>query len=95
MIATINGPIMTFIPKDKVDTTFWDITNNFSHNIKKDIKLKIGDYVLIQILNKRINQNDVQIKTIGKLLDLAEDKDIQEFFGQINEEQQDNNNFII
>ncbi len=99
LIATINGPIMTFIPKDKVDSTYWDITNNFTHKNKKDIKLKIGDYVLIQILNKRINQNDVQIKTIGKLLDLAEDKDIKEFFGQINEEQIDNtredNNFII
>jgi DNA-directed RNA polymerase subunit E'/Rpb7 len=99
LIATINGPIMTFIPKDKVDSTYWDITNNFTHKIKKDIKLKIGDYVLIQIINKRINQNDVQIKTIGKLLDLAEEKDIKEYFGHINEDQLDNtqedNNFVI
>jgi DNA-directed RNA polymerase subunit E'/Rpb7 len=97
LVATVNGPIMTFIPKDNVDNNYWDVSDNYSHKQIKNTKLKVGDYVLIQILNKRINQNDVQIKTIGKLLDFAEEKDIKEYFGYKDENIENNNesNFII
>jgi DNA-directed RNA polymerase subunit E'/Rpb7 len=80
LVATINGPIMTFIPKYYIDTNTWDINTNFKHKTK-NTKLEIGNYVLVQIINKRINQNDYQIKTIGKLIDYADEKDVKEQFG--------------
>ena len=94
LVATINGPIMTFIPRDNVETTIWDITDNYQHKQHKNIKLKIGDLVLIQIINKRINKNDLQIKTIGKLLDLANEEQIKTFYNSNNIVEQESN-FII
>jgi DNA-directed RNA polymerase subunit E'/Rpb7 len=81
LVVAINGPIMIFIPQDNIDTTYWNPVNNFSHRIKKNTKLEIGNYVCIKILNKRINKGDTQIKTIGKLLDLATEKEVDLFFG--------------
>lgn len=94
LVATINGPIMTFIPRDNVDSTIWDIIDNYQHKHKKDIKLKIGDFVLIQIVNKRINKNDLQIKSIGKLLDLATEEQIKKYFNT-NDISEQESNFII
>ena len=85
---------MTFIPRDNVDTSIWDITDNYQHKQHKNIKLKIGDFVLIQIINKRINKNDLQIKTIGKLLDLANEEQIKTFYNSNNIIEQESN-FII
>ena len=96
LIVTINGPIFSFIPKDNIDIQYWTVDETYTYKLKPDIKLKIGDYVLVQIINKRINQNDVQIKTIGKLLDFANDKDVKEYFGYKEEESINvDDNFII
>jgi DNA-directed RNA polymerase subunit E'/Rpb7 len=81
LVVAINGPIMMFIPQDNIDTTYWNSVDNFSHTIKKNTKLEIGNYVCVKILNKRINKGDTQIKTIGKLLDLATEKEVDSFFG--------------
>ena len=88
---------MTFIPKENIDTSFWNVIDNFTYNIDPNIKLKIGDFVLVQITNKRINTGDTQIKTIGKLLDIATEDQINDFFiKNINEETiQDQSNFIL
>ena len=59
--------------------------DNFTHK-DKNIKLNIGDYVCIQIINKRINQYDTQIKTIGKLLELPTTKQVEKYFGTIIDE---------
>ena len=37
------------------------------HTVVK-INLKVNDFVKVEILNKRINNGDYQIKVIGKLL---------------------------
>lgn len=82
LIVAINGPIMIFIPRDNIDSTYWiNNIDNFIYKKKVDIKLNIGDYACIQIVNKRINQYDTQIKTIGKLLDLSTPTQIEQFFG--------------
>jgi DNA-directed RNA polymerase subunit E'/Rpb7 len=80
LVVAINGPIMIFIPKENIDTNLWDIPEGYlnKHNKKK---LLAGDYVQIQIVDKRINQNDSQIKTIGKLLDYATPEDVELYFG--------------
>ena len=102
LIITINGPIMNFIPRDHIDTVYWDILDNFKYKLNDNRKLKIEDYVLVQIINKRINKNDVQIKTICKLLDFANENQIKDYFENNNSltsvntnEYIDQTNFII
>ena len=102
LVITINGPIMNFIPRDNIDTSIWDVLENFKHKNKENEKLKIGDYVLVQILNKRINSRDTQIKTICKLLDFASEEQVKDYFINNNDEfinvntnEEDQTNFII
>jgi DNA-directed RNA polymerase subunit E'/Rpb7 len=94
LVFASNGPIMIFIPRTNIDTNIWNISDNFSHKDKKNVKLNIGDYVYIQIINKRINNHDTQIKTIGKLLDIASEDDITTYFGTKIIEETNETNFI-
>ena len=80
LIVAINGPIMFFIPKENIDTDIWNIPDGYSNKISKK-KIIIGDYVKIQVIDKRINQNDSQIKSIGKLLDFPTKEEINIYFG--------------
>jgi len=106
LVVAINGPIMFFLPKEHVDTNIWDIPDGYMNkNAKK--KLTTGDYVKIQIIEKRINRNDSQIKSIGKLLDFASPEEVEKYFGNkvvleksaqsetSIEEETKENNFII
>ena len=102
LVVVINGPILTFIPRDNIDPKYWDVSNNFKNKKKENTKLNIGDYVLVQIINKRINSGDNQIKTMGKLLDFATDEQIKDYFETSKEEitsvdtnEEDQSNFII
>lgn len=104
LILAVNGPIMIFIPKDNVDSNVWDISDKFLH-LKDKTNLKLNNYIKVEIVNKRINQGDHQIKVISKLLDYATDEEINSYFGSIittedqEQEQEDSgqeeNNFII
>lgn len=104
LVVAVNGPIMIFIPKENIDTNIWDISEGYLHKSLKGRKLLSGDNVKIQILDKRINQNDSQIKAMGKLLDIASIDEVNTYFGNRlssdkPEELVDNNNtesnFII
>jgi DNA-directed RNA polymerase subunit E'/Rpb7 len=87
LIVAINGPIMIFIPRENIDPKYWiNNIDNFIHKEKSNIKLNIGDYVCVQIINKRINQFDTQIKTIGKLLDLPTNKQVEKYFETVIDE---------
>jgi len=78
LIVCKNGPITIFIPKDNIDSGIWNIPN-FT-NIKTDKKLERYDRVKILILTKRKNQNDNQIITIGRLLDIPTKQEINDFY---------------
>jgi DNA-directed RNA polymerase subunit E'/Rpb7 len=80
LVVAINGPIMIFIPKDNVDTNIWEIPDGYL-NKKTNTKLISSDYIKIQIIDKRINQYDSQIKAIGRLLDLASPEEIEKYYG--------------
>jgi DNA-directed RNA polymerase subunit E'/Rpb7 len=80
LVVAINGPIMFFIPKDNVDTNIWDIPDGYMNKTKKR-KLMANDFIKIQVVDKRINQNDSQIKAIGKLLDFATPEEVDKYFG--------------
>lgn len=80
LVVAINGPIMFFLPKEHVDTNTWDIPDGYMNKTAKK-KLSTGDYVKIQIIEKRINRNDSQIKSIGRLLDFASSEEVEKYFG--------------
>ncbi len=95
LIIAINGPIFIFIPKENVDGEIWNIDDFIEKKSNK--KLSINSFVKIKILNKRVNQNDHQIKSIGYLLDHADDDEIKKYYGNITdlEEEDEESNFII
>jgi DNA-directed RNA polymerase subunit E'/Rpb7 len=80
LIVATNGPLMIFIPKENIDTNIWDIPDNYI-NKKTKKRLLIDDYIKIQIMAKRINQNDIQIKIIGYLINLASQEEIDTYYG--------------
>jgi DNA-directed RNA polymerase subunit E'/Rpb7 len=80
VVVALNGPIMFFLPKEHVDATVWEIPEGYM-NKNTNKKLLVGDYVKIQVLNKRINMNDNNIKAIGKLLDFATEDEVEKYFG--------------
>lgn len=80
LVVATNGPIMFFIPKENVDNNIWDIPDGYLNKTSKK-KLTTGSYVKIQVVDKRINQNDSQIKSIGKLLDFATLEEVEKYFG--------------
>ena len=90
LVALTNGPIMMFIPRYNIDSTIWNVGDNFTHKTKKNVKLAVDDFVCVQVLTKRINQNDTQIKIIGKLLDIPTVEDVDTYFGS----KIDGSNFI-
>ena len=102
LIVVINGPMLIFIPKNNVDTNIWDIPENYNHR-KTNKKLVIGNFVKIQITNKRINQGDSQIKIMGNLQDFATNEEVEQYYGSkiIKTETQEENvgqnetNFIV
>jgi DNA-directed RNA polymerase subunit E'/Rpb7 len=80
VVVAINGPIMFFLPKEHVDINTWEIPEGYL-NKQNNKKLLVGDMIKIQIINKRINMNDNNIKAIGKLLDYANEDDVEKYFG--------------
>ena len=102
LILAQNGPVMIFIPKDNIDQTVWDVTDKFM-NIREKTNLKVNNYIKVEVINKRINQGDHQIKIIGQLLDMANDEEIEKYYGsiitedieQVEEENEEESNFII
>ncbi len=105
LIFAVNGPIVVFISRDNVDSNIWDIEENFLHKKDKD-RLKINRYVKVEIIAKKINNGDHQIKTIGRLLDYATNTEVEKYYGSViqtdnfieeeeKEEEEDDSNFII
>jgi DNA-directed RNA polymerase subunit E'/Rpb7 len=90
IIGAIHGPMVIIIPPDQVDQTIWNINENFKHNNKSNTKLKLEDFVCIKIIQPRINLNDTKINVIGKLLDFAIEEDVEKYFGNRTEIEQDN-----
>jgi len=80
LIIATNGCIMIFIPKENIDTNIWDISENFLNKSTK-VRLAVNNYIKIQIVNKRINQNDTVIKAIGTLLDIPTELEVEKFYG--------------
>ena len=63
LILAQNGPVMIFILKDNIDQANWDVTDKFM-NLKDKTNLKVNSYIKVEVINKRINQGDHQIKLL-------------------------------
>ena len=62
---------------NKIEKKVEKLTNQFENKDFNDCY----DDVYLKITDKRINQNDNQIKSIGKLIDIATDDEVNKFFG--------------
>ena len=80
LVIAVNGPIIIFIPKANIDTNIWDVSNEFTDKKNRTI-LKQDDYVKVHLDKVKINQGDVQIKCIGKLMGRANDEEIEMVYG--------------
>ncbi len=76
----VNGPMIVFIPKANIDTNIWDVSNEFTEKKTRTI-LKQDDYVKVHLDKVKINQGDVQIKCIGKLMGRANEEEIEMVYG--------------
>ena len=93
MVICTNGPLFIFIPKDKIEKSYWDILDNFK-NKESGKNLNENDYVKVLLLDSRINQNGFVINTIGKLLNSATVEEIKQYYGNIVEEEEEENNYL-
>ena len=85
LILAVNGPIMIFIPKENIDLDVWDIYDHFLHKKSKEV-LKVNSFVKVEVIKARINQLDYQIKLIGKLLDFATEDEVNNYYGNVVED---------
>ena len=80
LIIVTNGPIIIFIPKTNIDVSIWNISNDFTH-IKNKTILKPNDYIKLLIEKTKINNNDIQIKCIGFMSELAQEEEVKQYYG--------------
>jgi DNA-directed RNA polymerase subunit E'/Rpb7 len=80
LVIVINGPIIVFIPKANIDSNIWDVSNDFTEK-DTNIILKQNDCVKVHLDKVKINQGDIQIKCIGRLMERATDDEIKDYFG--------------
>ena len=75
-----NGPLLIMIRRDNIDMSNWMISDGI-FNIKANRKLQANDYCIVKILEKRVNQEDSQIKLGCQLIDLATEEQVHQLFG--------------
>jgi DNA-directed RNA polymerase subunit E'/Rpb7 len=89
LVIAVNGPIIIFIPKANIDTNIWDVSNDFTEKKTSEV-LKQNDSVKVHLDKIKINQGDIQIKCIGRLLERVTEEEATEYFGSKKE-----SNFIM
>ena len=86
LIIAKNGPITVFIRRNNINQNNWNITSGYV-NTKNNKELENDDFIKVNILKKRINQNDLQIKTIGSLEDYPTDEEREKYYGQTTDDE--------
>lgn len=89
LVIAVSGPIIIFIPKANIDTNIWDVSNDFTDK-KTGMVLKQNDSVKVHLDKVKINQGDIQIKCIGRLLERISDDEVNNIIGEKTE-----SNFIM
>ena len=81
LVKAVNGPIIMIIKKNDINTTIFK-TNNKGEIKYKDNLLKINDYIIVNVIAKKLNYNDIRICTIGFLDRIPTQKEIDKYFEQ-------------
>jgi len=80
-----NGPITNMIKYSSIDLTNFKLTDNHDIIIKKDgSKLEPGAFIKILIQAKKMYNNDNKIGTLSYLVDIANSKEVNEFYEKQN-----------
>ena len=85
LIKAKNGPILIIINNNNINTDNFK-KDNEQNIIHKNKMLKVNDYIIIKVLAKKLNNNDIRICTLGYLENIPTDKQINTFFNKDNEE---------
>ena len=92
LIIVINGPIKIFIPRELINQNIFDINKNFMIK-ENNTNLELNQKVIVTIKDKKINPGDKYIKCIGYLTNIADEKQIKEFYDEENTSTE--NNYIL
>lgn len=84
IITTRNGPILVVIKIEDINQNefFMNNLDNLIHKKTKQIIVS-GDYVKITINRMKFNKGDTDIYVLGYLFDIANDKEINEYYPKI------------
>ena len=99
LVTAVNGPIQVIISHDRMSDNFRTDYNN-TLTYKKDgvsTSLEPGDFVKVTILSITFSHNDIVIKSIGYLDNIATDDEIKQFYNDeynTNDDQIDYNEYI-
>lgn len=79
LIKAIYGPIIIIIKKNDYNNTIFKMNNNRDLLIK-DKPLKKDDYIIVNIVAKKLNYNDTRICAIGFLDRIPTPKEIETYY---------------
>lgn len=91
LIIANHENIQVFIPRTKVNGGVFDVSKDLLHMKRKE-ELSVGDKIIVRILNKRINNGEKYIRSMGYLEELASEEDIKEYYPS---DEKIESNFII
>jgi DNA-directed RNA polymerase subunit E'/Rpb7 len=85
MLTAVNGPILIIITNDRVNynTFFLDNNNNIRYKTPEGSQLLAkGDHIIVTIHRIKFDDGDTNIKTIGFLDEIANEKEKSTFYEQ-------------
>lgn len=83
LITAENGPIIIIIIDSKINQKiFFSGNDNILRyrNTGGSSKLEVGDFVIVKVSNYEFNNKDDKIKVIGYLEDMATQEDVEQFY---------------
>ena len=95
-ILAKNGPIKVVLKYDKISTKFKVVQGVIFYGEKNQTQVKVGDYLIINILAKRFYNKDIFISVYGYIEDVPTEEQVKNNFEPYHEESEiveDSNKF--
>jgi len=83
MVSSYNGPIKAISDINRINPTNFKFENSTLTYIKTNIeskKMDVGDYVKLLVLADKFRLNDVSIKVVGYIYDIATEDEIKQYY---------------
>ena len=81
LIKAVNGPVIMIIKKNDINTEVFKIDNKGEIKHKGKV-LEVNDYIIVNIIAKKLNYNDTRICSIGYLDRIPTQEEIDKYFEQ-------------